>query len=54
MLTYSWLRFNNNAGDFFVSLSIAYVDDERRAVDDSAPLESIMDQEKITRILSFN
>ncbi len=43
----------DNAGDFFVSLSIAYVDDERRAVDASAPLESIMGQERRLRSRSY-
>ena len=43
----------DNAGDFFVSLSIAYVDDERRAVDAAAPLESIMDQERRLRSRSY-
>ena len=32
----------DNAGDFFVSLSIAYVDDERRANGEGDPLQSIM------------
>jgi outer membrane receptor protein involved in Fe transport len=43
----------DNAGDFFVSLSIAYVDDERRANGEGDPLQSIMNQERRLRSRSY-
>ena len=36
----------DNAGDFFVGLSIAYVDDERRSDTPGDPFVSIMNQEE--------
>ena len=43
----------DNAGDFFVGLSIAYVDDERRSDTAGDPFVSIMNQERRLRSRSY-
>ena len=43
----------DNAGDFFVGLSIAYVDDERRSDTPGDPFVSIMNQERRLRSRSY-
>ena len=43
----------DNAGDFFVGLSIAYVDDERRSDTPGDPFISIMNQERRLRSRSY-
>ena len=43
----------DNAGDFFLGLSIAYVDDERRSDTAGDPFVSIMNQERRLRSRSY-
>ena len=43
----------DNAGDFFLGLSIAYVDDERRSDAEGDPFVSIMSQERRLRSRSY-
>ena len=43
----------DNAGDFFLGLSIAYVDDERRSDAEGDPFVSIMNQERRLRSRSY-
>ena len=43
----------DNAGDFFVNLSIAYVDDERRSDTPGDPYVTIMEQERRLRSRSY-
>ena len=44
---------SDNAGDFFVNLSIAYVDDERRSDTPGDPYVTIMEQERRLRSRSY-
>ena len=49
----SFRYLSDNAGDFFASLSIAYVDDERRKDKASDPFISIMNQDRRLRSKSY-